>query len=152
MNRRAFFFIGIGLIVGVVSCQKIKTKLGIGDTIKNPNPGTPEYTIQAVLRSASNSDSERGWEEFSRLLHSNETSSPVAMNDWRTMRFPAIRRKVKHLLLDPNIFSFKVMDRREYDHTIVLYLQNKSSDMPTPCKLKRDPKQGNTWKVYNSCF
>lgn len=138
--------------LSIPSCRMIKMKLGIGDKVTNPDQGTPEYVVQQVLKAASMPDEEEGWERFSALLHSEELDSPVAMNDWRNMRFPAIRRKVDYLLEDKASYSFVVMDRREEPPSLLIYLKNKASELPTPCKLRRDPAAGNNWRVFNACF
>jgi len=135
-----------------VGCQKVKSKLGIGDTITKPDPGTPEKLIQDVLSAATASDEEEGWERFYPLLHTDEVDSPGAMNDWRSSKFPTIRRKADYLLSDRSALIFDVMDRREEGKSLKIYVKNSQSDSPTPCKLRQDPLQGNAWRVFNSCF
>ncbi len=144
--------VSLALALSVGACQKVKMKLGIGDRVTNPEPGTPEAVVQEVLRSAADPDEEAGWERFSALLHSAEVDSPVAMNDWRGMKFPAIRKKVAHLIEDRNSFSYVVMDRREEPPSLLLMVKNAQSDLPTPCKLRQDPAAGNAWRVFNACF
>jgi len=135
-----------------LSCQRIKTKLGIGDKVTNPIPGTPEKVIQDVLRAASAADEEQGWEQFALLLHTEELDSPAAMNGWRSMKFPSIQRKVGYLLSDKTAVEYAVMDRREDGKSLVIHVENSKSDSATPCKLRQDPAQGNAWRVFNSCF
>lgn len=142
----------LALALSLGSCQKVKMKLGIGDKVTNPDPGTPEALIQEVLRAASNPDEEAGWERFSSLLHSAEIDSPVAMNDWRNMKFPAIRKKAALLIEDKTSFSYTVMDRREESPSLLLFVKSTGSDLPTPCKMRQDPSAGNAWRVFNSCF
>lgn len=144
--------IALGAVLAASGCQKVKTRLGIGETITNPDPGTPEKTIQDVLKAARAADEGEGWQVFSSLLHSQETSSPSAMNEWQTMRFPTIRRKVDYLLLDKSALIYKLMDAREDGKDMKIFVANSRSDMPTPCTLRRDPEQGNAWRVFNSCF
>lgn len=145
---------GLSLVLALSfgGCQKVKMKLGIGDKVTNPDPGTPEAIVQEVLRAASNPDEEAGWERFSALLHSAELDSPVAMNDWRNMKFPAIRKKAAYLIEDKNTMAYVVMDRREEPPSLILMVKNSQSDLPTPCKLRQDPSGGNAWRVFNSCF
>jgi len=153
-RARAVLIPGLIAVLGVSagSCQKVKMKLGIGDKVTNPDPGTPEAVIQDVLRAASDPDEEAGWERFSALLHSAEHDSPVALNDWRTMKFPAIRKKAGYLLDDRSAFSFVIMDRREEPPSLILLVKNSQSDLPTPCKLRPDPNANNAWRVFNACF
>lgn len=140
------------LALSVAACQMVKMKLGIGAKVTNPEPGTPEATVQDVLRAASNPDEEKGWEHFATLLHSAEIDSPVAMTDWRNLKFPAIRKKVSYLVEDPASMAYVVMDRREEPPSLSLFVKNSQSDLPTPCKLRQDPAAGNAWRVFNSCF
>jgi hypothetical protein len=142
----------IPIIALLLSCQQIKLKLGLGDKIVNPPPGSPEKVVQEVLKSALQGDPEAGWEAFSVLLHSDEQQSPAALNDWRTMRFPAIRKKVSYLVEDKASATYTLMDKREEGQSLILYVKNSQSDMPTPCKLRKDPQNGNAWRVFNACF
>ena len=139
-------------VLAVAGCQKIKTKIGIGETISNPEAGTPEKVIQDVLKAARMSDDNDGWQAFSTLLHSQETSSPAAMNKWQTMVYPTMRRKADFLLVDKSALIYKLMDKREEGKDVKVYVENSQSDMPTPCTLRRDPEQGNAWRVFNACF
>jgi len=139
-------------VLGTVGCQKIKSRLGIGVTVSEPEPGTPEKVIQDVLKAATKADEAEGWEAFSNLLHSDETSSPAAMNEWQTMRFPTIRRKAGYLLQDRSAGIYKLMDKREDGKTVKVFVMNSQSDMPTPCTLRQDPEAGNAWRVHNACF
>ena len=72
-------------------CRSIKAKLGIGELVTNPDSGSPEKLVQDVLRAAK-APEEAGWESFAVLLHSEETTSPVALQTWREMKWPAIRK------------------------------------------------------------
>ncbi len=139
-------------VAGVAGCQKIKSRLGIAETVSNPEPGTPEKVIQDVLKAAAMADEADGWEAFSSLLHSEETSSPAAMNEWQTMRFPTIRRKVGYLLEDRSAAIYKLMDKREDGRNVKVFVKNSQSEMPTPCTLRQDPEAGNAWRVFNACF
>ncbi len=132
-------------------CRSIKAKLGIGELVTNPDSGSPEKLVQDVLRAAK-APEEAGWESFAVLLHSEETTSPVALQTWREMKWPAIRKKVDLLLVDKAAVTFKVMDRREEGKSLVLLVANSGSDMPTPCRLQPDPAQGGAWRIFNSCF
>jgi hypothetical protein len=156
MTRKTLFAIVL-VAVAVASatgCQKIKTRLGIADTITNPEPGTPEKTVQDVLRVAKIADEEEAWQKFVPLLHSAETESPASLSNWREFKFRSIRKKADYLLTDKNTYEYKVIDRRDDidGKTMRIFVVNAQSDMPTPCKLERDPKQGNYWKLSGACF
>lgn len=140
----------IVLAMALGGCQRVKSKLGIGDTITDPEPGSPEKVVQEVLRAARNGDEEAGWEQFQPLLHPEETELQSSLNNWREFKYRGIRKKVNLLLKDPATMTFEVMDRREEGKTLVVMVENSGSDLPTPCRLKPDA-QGR-WKVFNSCF
>ena len=152
--RRIVWVVAIALLGGAAGCQKIKSKLGIGDTVTNPDSGTPDKVVQDVLKAARMADEEQGWEKFVGLLHSEETEMPASLSTWRDMKYRAIRKKADFLLSEKSTFTFKVMDRRESEdgHTLQIFLENTASDMPTPCRLKQDKAQGNAWRVSGSCF
>jgi hypothetical protein len=148
--RRLALVLAVVVAAGI-GCQKLKVKLGLGDLITNPEPGTPEKVLQDVLKAAREPDEERGWEQFTNLLHGEETT-PASLQAWREMKYPAIRKKVDALLKDRAAATFKVMDRREEGRSIQLYLDNSQSDVPTPCRLRQDPARSNAWRVFGACF
>jgi hypothetical protein len=153
MSFRIVLIAGLlATVAAAGACQKVRTKLGIGDMVTSPAPGTPDKVIQDVLAAAANSDEEAGWMSFIRQLHSDETESPAAMSTWRSMKFNTIRRKVELLLVDKSAITFKVMDRRAEGDAITIFVKNSASDVPTPCQLKRDKARNNAWKVANTCF
>ena len=152
--RRLLTFVAIGLVLaaGAAGCQTIRSKIGLATTIKNPDPGTPEKVLQDVLKAASNPNEEEGWVQFTGLLHTEEVSLPGLLSGWRSMKYPAIRKKASYFITDQATASYDLMDKREEGRSLMLYVRNSQSDMPTPCKFRQDPAQGNAWKVFNSCF
>lgn len=139
-------------LVAAAGCQKMKSKLGIGEVVTAPDSGSPEKVIQDVLKAGRMADDADGWIAFAGLLHSEETSSPAGMNEWQTLRFPALRRKIDYLLLDKAALTYKMMEKREEGQNVKVFVANSQSDTPTPCTLRRDPAQNNAWRVYNGCF
>lgn len=140
------------LVASVMGCQTLKNRLGIGVTISNPDVGTPEKVIQEVLRAATMPDDQESWIAFAELLHSEEIASPAAMNEWETMRFPALRRKAQYLLKDASALTYVLMEKRTEGPNLKIFVQNSQSDMATPCTLRRDPSRSNAWRVFNACF
>lgn len=133
-------------------CKKLKMKLGIGYLIENPAAGTPEKVLQDVLRAISIENVESSWEEFVPLLHSSEKELPSSISNWRQFKFVSMRKKVDYLIIDKSKYSYKLLDSREEGESLILFVENKMSDMPTPCRFRLDPLQGNQWKIFNSCF
>lgn len=151
-HRLAPVMLLVAVALAAGGCQRLKTKLGIGEKITNPDPGSPEKVLQDVLKAAKNPDEEEGWQMFVQLLHSEEVALPSTLNDWRTMRYPAIRRKVDYFLQDKIAYTYTLMDRREEGRSLSLYIENTASDTPTPCRFRQDPAQGNAWKIFNNCL
>jgi hypothetical protein len=143
------FLVAVGSTAG---CQKIRIRLGLGEVVTNPDPGTPEKLIQEVFKAARMADESDAWQAFAFLLHSREVSSPAAMNEWQTIRFPALQRKSGYLLLDKSSLSYKLIDKQGEGPEMRVFVANSQSDMPTPCTLRQDPTQGNAWRVFNACF
>ncbi len=148
----AAIIVSSAALMALGGCQRIKTTLGLGDRIATPDPGTPEAVIQDVLKAARTKDEADGWEAFSNLLHSRELSSPAAMNEWQTMLYPTIRRKVDLLLEDRSALIYRLMDKREDGKEVKIFVKNSQSDVPTPCTLRQDPERGNAWRVFSACF
>ena len=151
--RKVAPWLALAMVVSLESgCQALKNRLGIGVTVSNPDAGTPEKVVQDVLKAAMMPDEQESWIAFAELLHSDEVASPAAMNEWETMRFPAIRRKARYLLKDPSALPYVVMEKRTEGQNLKVFVQNSQSDMATPCGLRRDPARGNAWRVFNACF
>jgi hypothetical protein len=154
MNRRVSLLIVVALVAGLSfsSCRTIRLKLGLGYTVENPKPGTPEAAMQDVLKALTVRDSARSWTQFLRLLHSHEHQTGF-INTWKKLKFRHLRKVAKYYILDPSKYSFKVKRIQEgLEGTLILYLSNPNTDVPTPCKFKRDPAHGNAWRVYSSCL
>ena len=152
MRRMWLLSLIVALSLGTTSCKWLKLKLGIGYVVENPEPGTPEAVMQKVLKALSIKDENRSWQAFLKLLHSKE-KQPGYISSWKRMKFPPLRRKVHYYILDPSKYSYKLKAKRPgLEGTIKLYLYNPNTDVPTPCKFKRDPKAGGAWRVYSSCL
>jgi len=152
--RKITKIIAILLMTGMAltSCRALKLKLGLGYTVESPEPGTPEAVMQNVLKTLTMKDAKRSWKRFLPLLHSHEHNTGF-INTWKTMKFRHMRKVAKYFVIDPSKFSFKVKRVKDGPgKTLMLYLYNPKSDIPTPCKFKRDAKHGNAWRVFSSCL
>lgn len=152
MSSRCAVVVVTAALLSFPGCRMVKMKLGLGEPITNPDPGTPERVVQDVLRAASNPDPEAGWAAFEGLLHSDEITSNRAIQEWRQTKFDTIRRKAGSLVEDPATHSYRMMDYREESGGVQIFVKNKSSDVPTPCRLKPDPAVRGAWRVFNACF
>ena len=143
------------LIVAVFpGCRQIREQLGIGEMVISPEKESPEWVAQRVLATASMEPFAAAWGEYSKYLHSSEQGSPAAMKDWETMRFPALRRKHKCFLQpEQGETAYELMERKERsDAYIELRITCKTTDMPTPCHLKKDAEAGGKWRGVYGCM
>ncbi len=150
--RLVFLALAVLMAGSALSCQTVKRRLGISETIRDPAVGTPEKVVQDVLKAAANPDDEEGFLQFSRTLHTEETEAPIAMKGWKEMKFPSIRRKADYFITDKATTSYKLLYRSEEGSNLLLFVVTSQSDYPTPCRLKKDPAQGNAWKVISACL
>lgn len=138
------------LVATGLSCRTIRNqlgKVGIGRTVETPDVGSPEEVVQNALRAGLEVDMRKGWSMFRRLLHSSETS-PIALRTWEGMRYPALRAKTELYVEDTTAMSYTILrEERPTDDEVTLFLENAKSDVPTPCTLKTDPKNGGEWRI-----
>ena len=122
--------------------------------IDNPSAGEPEYVIRQLIQAALTEDPEEGWGQFRAWLHSDQLASPASERSWKTMNYAAFRRSVRHLLPDES----KPVFRRAYVEKIgggrheylKVFVVSKSSDMPKPFHLMRDPQAEQDWRLNGS--
>lgn len=137
----------VALALTTGACRTIKNKLGISETVTDPAEGTPEKVIQDVLRAGLEKDPETGWKMFAKLLHSDQRTS-AALQQWRAFNYQALRKKVELFIQDRDKVSYAIerVDEED-DGSLTFFLSNSKSDMPTPCNVIQDEKQGGEWKV-----
>lgn len=152
MSRITMICAALAVLVVAPGCRTVKMAAGLGETVTQPDPGTPERIVQEVLKAASNPDRDTGWAAFEALLHSEESDSQRALQEWRDTKFDTIRRKAPSLVQDPASFAYKMMDYRKEGDTVQIFVRNAASDMPSPCRLKPDPAVRGAWRVFNACF
>lgn len=147
-NRvRWIILIVAALALSAGACRTIKNKLGISETVTDPAEGTPERVIQDVLRSGLEKDQETGWKMFAKLLHSDQRT-PAALQQWKSLNYPAFRKKVELFVKDRETVSYAIerVDE-EGDGSLTFFLTNAKSDMPTPCNLIQDKQANDQWRV-----
>jgi hypothetical protein len=134
-------------------CRWLKNKLGIGYMVETPEKESPQWVVQQVLKAARTEPFSEAWRQYSQYLHSSERKSRVGLRDWETLRFPALRRKHRCFIRDDSLVSFLVKEEREErDDYIQLRVLCKTSDVPTPCHLFKDPNAGGKWRVKMNCL
>jgi len=114
--------------------------------VKAPAEDSPEAVIMKAIQAAMNPDEAKGWEDFSKLLHSSQ-QLPNSLTSWRAFNFKAFRRKV-HLYLADDTKPDYVIDRvdRPTPDRIKIFVHNERS-MPTPCQLRKDPEARGAWRI-----
>lgn len=135
----------LATLLATTGCRKVKMMTGIGVTIEDPTPGTPEATVQRVLQAGFETQELAGWEKFQPLLHTSQ-QTPQSLKNWRQFNFVSLRKKVGFYVKDQSKMSFTIMDEAEgEDGTVTLYLENTESDMPTPCTVQKDTD--GSWRI-----
>ena len=123
-------------------------------TIDNPEQGSPEWVIYQAITAALMDKTDEGYKLVRPLLHSEIIDSIAAEQHYRTDVFEAFHRKAKLFSIDDKTGAYKLdytKDDEKPGEIIKIFVVNEKSDMPTPCRLKRDPKQNNEWKISNQC-
>lgn len=150
------FALAIALLLSVSAapgCKAIRKMLP-ATTVDNPEAGSPEEVIYKAIDAALVSDTDEGYKKVRPLLHSEITESRGAETHYRQNIFEAFHRKAYLYSLDDKSGAYK-LDYTEDDEKpgeiIKIFVVNEKSDMPTPCRLKRDPKANNEWRISNQC-
>lgn len=155
MTRRITLLVFLCVSLSALGgCKRIKLLFG-GYTVTEPEKETPQWVVQQVLKAAAKEPFEDAFNEYSKYLHSSELESAAAMKFWETQRFPALRRKhAKYLRPEGEFkFAYKVKEEKEIrEDYMQLRVQIKTSDVPTPCHLFRDPKADNNWRIKINCL
>ncbi len=152
MRRLRLFSIALGLLaftVGLTDCRWIKMKLGIGTDISSPDEGTPEWVVQQALAAAAESDEEKGWDRFARLLHSEQRYAN-SLKQWRAFKFRDFRKRVQNYVKDAKGPTYTIMrwvEEGEKGDTLTIFVESNKTDMPTPCTVQIDDNLKGLWKI-----
>ena len=87
------------LLAPVAGCKEIR-KFMPPTTIDNPAEGTREWLVYKTIEASQLKDDKAAWEKLRPLLHSDVIGNTASENSFRTMNFPALRRKVKSFTPD----------------------------------------------------
>lgn len=137
------------LVTTTTGCKDIQRMLP-ARTIENPDPDSPEYVVQQIIKAAMIDDFEQAWKAFRPWLHSQQLAQVSSELNWKQFNFSAMHRNVKRLYLDDPtkpIFKVDYKDEIKDDEEVKVFVVNKLSDMPTPVLLTRDPAANNQWRV-----
>ncbi len=154
MTRRRILLIFVTLIAVAFtsgSCRKIKSKLGITETVVEPADGSPEKVLQDAMKAALTDKEDAGWRKFRKLLHTDERSQR-ALAEWRQLRFASFRRKVKLYVRDAEKVSYEIVRVDERPNgSLKYFIENTGNpDNPTPCTLIKDMAADGAWRI-RSC-
>ncbi|MCC6619758.1 MAG: hypothetical protein IT385_00805 [Deltaproteobacteria bacterium] len=151
--RYAVLLVALGIAPALVGCKAIERMLP-AKTIDNPTEGSPEWVIFKAIEAALVADTNEGYKIVRPLLHSEVKDSPAAESHYRQNVFEAFHRKAYLFSIDDKTGAYKLDyddDSEKPGEIIKIFVVNEKSDMPTPCRLKRDPKQNNDWKISSMC-
>ncbi len=132
-------------------CEMVRKKLGCNwtDTITVAAPGTPEWPVQQIIMGAMNPNEEAGWEQFRGAFHHAEIESRGAETMLRSLNYPKTRRLVPLYLRDDSVPEFEICyTEMVAGDVLVVFVKNEKSEVPTPCRLKRDDKADGAWRAY----
>lgn len=153
MSRLIRPLLAIAFIFGLSACDMFQ-KCMPAKTIDAPEQGSPEWVIYTAIGAALMEKTDDGYKIVRPLLHSEILDSIAAEQHYRTNIFEAFHRKAKLFSSDDKTGTFKLdytQDDEKPGEIIKVFVVNEKSDMPTPCRLKRDPKVNNEWKISNQC-
>ena len=147
--RLCLFVIVVLILTSLGGCRKLKNMFGIGDSVVDPEPGTAEAVVRDLLAAGTNQNREQGWEDFQRLLHTQELGSRGAMSACQRTYWPGFRRKAEFFVTDPAKLEYEILEDRpgETDNYRKIFIRNVASDQATPIPLKRDPGHQDAWRL-----
>lgn len=149
MKRIALPLLLAASLAGLLSstgCRGAKYKLGLETRVDNPDEGTPEATLQFAFRAAMDPNELTGWAAFEKVLHSEQKNTHNSISEWREMRFARLRKQWNHYIQDAAKASFDIENEIDFeDGGIEFYIENGSSDLPTPCMVK--PDFDGVWRI-----
>ena len=150
-HRRLVAFLAALLLAAALlpGCNTIRKYLGWGKTVESAEAGTPEAVIQNVIRAGLEEDQKKAWMDLLEQLHSQERTAAGSATTCRRTYWPAFRRKVRFLALDPSIPSFELIytETSSDDLFMKVFVKSSAAEVPTPISVKRDPQAGNGWKL-----
>ena len=136
------------LSLATSGCSRIRTYFGIAEEISGPDPDTPAWIVQQLLRAGMVPEAEASWKSFLKILHSQEHSTGSLTLCKRTY-WPAFRRKVHYLVKDARSVTYDLMEDRagETEGFRKIFVHNRASEQATPVAVKRDPLHGGSWRI-----
>ncbi len=132
-------------------CQDMRQQFQLKTTVSDPEEGTPKWVIFKAIEAALMEDEAAAWVEYKKVLHSSEFKSLQNVREWRQLRFSTMRRKVRLYTEEGQgaTYQFRYMNEQD-DGAIRLFVHNEGDpELPTPCRLRKDPENGGAWRIYN---
>ena len=140
-------------------CQMVRKKLGITTTVSNPEEGSPQAVVHAVMEAAMLDDADKGFRKIKKLFHHKISSSKGDVKNWKSLYWPKnTRKKVRKGLFfeDDKVVSWRfAYTEGEGTSTVPLQLfvyNEGNPDLPTPCTLARDSKASDEWRIAGQCL
>ncbi|MFT7579338.1 MAG: hypothetical protein ACI9MR_001002 [Myxococcota bacterium] len=138
----------LAAVLTLNACTECQEFIGT-TTVENPAEETPEWVIEQAIVAAMQEDTDDGWKIIRPLLHSKITGSAGAESSFRTLNFESFHRKWKLYTVGDDSKPIFEIDKRDTDDrgNLRIFVLNEGSDMPTPCRLNKDPAQGGKWRI-----
>jgi|GEM_PF-2934472 len=140
------------LLIGfsVSGCKQLR-KLIPATEIDNPAEGTREWLVLKTIEAAKIKEEAASYAALRPLLHSDVIGSSSSENSFRSMNYPAFRRKVNIFTKDDSkanyLLDYEQEDMDDFEYRI--FVVNETSDLPSPFRLRRDPTVKNEWRIAN---
>ena len=149
-SRRTLVLLVV-MVALTVGCQQMRKMGGIRTDIQEPAQDTPEWVVHQAVQAAMNKDEALGWETFRGLLHSKQLESPASEQNWRSMNFSTMRRKVPLYLPDDSVATYRLCYKEEpRDGAVKVFVENeKNPENCTPCQVERDAVANNAWRIMH---
>ncbi len=138
------------LLAPVAGCKQIRKFLP-PTTVDNPAEGSREWLVYKTIEAAQVADDKAAWTALRPLLHSDVIGNSASENSFRTLNFPALRRKVKSFTPDDAkpTYLLAYAEEEASDLEFKLFVVNETSDMPSPFRVRRDPATNDDWRIAN---
>ena len=122
----------------------------LGIEVCDPDKETAEWVLMKTLKAMNNKDSEAGWEQFQRMLHSAERN-PNSLRGWHQMGWRRMRKQKDHYLTPDGCYKIvklrKIESSRGELQGVEYYLESKKKEMGTPCSVYKDEDNKGRWRI-----
>lgn len=127
----------------------------LGITVCEADRESAEWVLMQTIKAMRAEDSEAGWEDFQKLLHTKERSVN-SLRGWRQMTWRRMRKQRDHYLDADGCYKIvklrKVESSRGDLQGLEFYIESKHKDMGTPCSVYKDDDAKGKWRIKRCSF